>query len=149
MDITKTEHGTWLASCTEHGGGVEFMTRKAARAASHDEYCTGVKPETKSDEPKPLTRQQCKDLLTEHGYTGPTSYTMPKLRGIVAWTQAGSPKDGDVPNGAIAAVYPEEKKVTTPKKSKGYRQALTDLSALLDSGADLDAVRAFAEEEAA
>jgi len=35
-----------------------------------------------------LTRKQCLEILAEAGYTGPTSYLMPKLRQIVAEVQA-------------------------------------------------------------
>lgn len=35
-----------------------------------------------------LTRKQCLEILAEAGYTGPTSYLMPKLRQIVADVQA-------------------------------------------------------------
>lgn len=35
-------------------------------------------------EPKPMTRKQCLEALAAVGYTGPTSYLMPRLREIVA-----------------------------------------------------------------
>lgn len=34
-------------------------------------------------EPKPMTRKQCLEALAAAGYTGPTSYLMPRLREIV------------------------------------------------------------------
>lgn len=37
---------------------------------------------------KPLTRKQCVEALAELGYDGPTSYLMPKLRGIVEAVRA-------------------------------------------------------------
>lgn len=36
-----------------------------------------------ADTTKPLTRKQCVEALKAVGYTGPTSYLMPKLRAIV------------------------------------------------------------------
>lgn len=43
-----------------------------------------VEPEAETPaEPKPMTRKQCLEALAAAGYTGPTSYLMPRLREIV------------------------------------------------------------------
>ena len=41
-------------------------------------------------ESKPLTRKQCMEALKELGYTGPTSYLLPKVRAILAEVEAAA-----------------------------------------------------------
>lgn len=141
--------GAWVAICDDHGTIVNVVSRNAARSTSTLDFCdvcreAEAEKHATPSEPKPLTRKECLAALAEAGYEGPVSYTMTVLRELVQWAQAGMPKDAAVPAGAIAAVYPEAKPAKQPQR-KSYADALTDLLALLDSGADLDVVRQFAE----
>ncbi len=49
----------------------------------------------------------------------------------VPWVAAGCPQDGPAPAGALAFVYPPEKKAKATKRSKGNLAAPADLRALL------------------
>jgi hypothetical protein len=44
-----------------------------------------------------LSKAECLARLTELKYTGPTSYLLPALRGIVAWVEAGRPDNDAIP----------------------------------------------------
>ncbi|WP_068434164.1 hypothetical protein [Piscicoccus intestinalis] len=145
LDLDQTD-GKWVVTCEDHNTLVQVPSRNAARTVSTVDFCEACRTAADGDAApaedadKPLTRKQCAAALAEAGYTGPTSYTMAVLREVVAWVQAGSPKDAEgIPSGAIAAVHPEAK----PSR-RTYDAALADLRALLDNGADLDAVREFA-----
>ena len=82
-----------------------------------------------------------RSIITEnnYGYTGPTSFTATVLRDLLAWVEAGSPKDSQsVPTGALYAVHPDLKPAPKPKAARlskwqqGYQEALTDIANLGD-----------------
>jgi hypothetical protein len=100
------------------------------------------KKNTTATPAQPAKAPSRKDLLARleaKGYAGPTSFTATVLREVVAWVEAGSPKDkGDVPTGALHAVYPELKPAPKAKAARltkaqqGYQQALAEVAALAD-----------------
>lgn len=104
------------------------------------------------EEPKPLTRPLLIEALHNAGYPAdaPTSFTATTLRLALNWLQAGAPAtDTSLPSGIRFAVHPDlrptrSSKETAAKRSKGYAQATADVMALLDQGATLADVRAWA-----
>lgn len=75
--VTATAAAAWEAE--------RVAAEEAKRVAAEIEADkTADQPEPKLDAAeKPLTRKECNTLLRTLGYTGPTSYLMPKLREIV------------------------------------------------------------------
>ena len=57
---------------------------KATTAKSSPAPAKATPAEETPAEPKAMTRKQCLEALAAVGYTGPTSYLMPRLREIVA-----------------------------------------------------------------
>lgn len=90
--------------------------------------------------------------LKEKGYTGPTSFTASVLRDVVAWVEAGSPKDATVPTGVLYSVHPDLKPAPKPKAARlskwqqGYQKALTDIANL---GDDLGRIQQWVKDNRA
>lgn len=90
--------------------------------------------------------------LKEKGYTGPTSFTASVLREVVAWVEAGSPKEATVPTGALYSVHPDLKPAPKPKAARlskwqqGYQEALTDID---NCGDDLDKIKQWVKDNRA
>jgi hypothetical protein len=94
---------------------------------------------TPAPEAKAPSRTEMLATLKAKGYTGPTSFTASKLREVVAWVEAGSPKDStNIPTGVLYAVYPDLKPVPKTKAARltkfqqGYQGALAEVAALSD-----------------
>lgn len=62
----------------------DFEARRAERKADKDMRSNRATKEDSDAAQKPMTRKQAIARLAELGYTGPTSYLMPKVRQIVA-----------------------------------------------------------------
>lgn len=90
--------------------------------------------------------------MAELGYNGPTSYTATVLReSVLPWLEAGAPEgDESIPAGVMQAMHPHLRPAPKAKKlPAAYLRALADLRAMLDDGADLDAVAEWAKQEGA
>lgn len=93
LDLDPTD-GAWVVTCDDHDTHVQVPTRTAARSVTTADFCDAcrkaAKKAARSSGKKadaPLTRKQCLEVLASLGYTGPTSYLMPRLREIVAEQQ--------------------------------------------------------------
>ncbi|OAN29123.1 hypothetical protein A4X17_05985 [Plantibacter sp. H53] len=108
-----------------------------------------TKPSATTEATEPAKAPSRKDLLLTlegAGYTGPTSFTASTLRDVVAWIEAGTPKDSPtIPTGVMHAVHPELKPAPKARAARltkvqqGYQQALTEVAELTD----LASVRAW------